>query len=287
MADASHSAAELTVQEYITHHLSFLTFGKIDGSWTFAHTPEEAAEMGFWAINVDTFGWSLFLGAGFLWFFYRVGRTASVENPSGAQNFVEAVVEFVDSRVSETFKYKNELIGPLCLTLLFWILLMNTMDLVPVDLLTSFGFEKFAAVVFHFEHAPFKIVPTTDPNITMGMSTLVFFMIIYYSIKNKGLGGFLGELAFHPFGKWMLPFNLIIEVPTLIAKPVSLGLRLFGNLYAGELLFLLIASMMGLWQLPADFVWAAFHLLVIPLQAFVFMMLTIVYLNAAHEKPHH
>ena len=287
MADASHSAAELTVQEYITHHLSFLTFGKIDGSWTFAHTPEEAAEMGFWAINVDTFGWSLFLGAGFLWFFYRVGRAASVENPSGAQNFVEAVVEFVDSRVSETFKYKNELIGPLCLTLLFWILLMNTMDLVPVDLLTSFGFEKFAAVVFHFEHAPFKIVPTTDPNITMGMSTLVFFMIIYYSVKNKGLGGFLGELAFHPFGKWMLPFNLIIEVPTLIAKPVSLGLRLFGNLYAGELLFLLIASMMGLWQLPAHFVWAAFHLLVIPLQAFVFMMLTIVYLNAAHEKPHH
>ena len=287
MADASHSAAELTVQEYITHHLSFLTFGKIDGSWTFAHTPEEAAEMGFWAINLDTFGWSLLLGAGFLWFFYRVGRTASVENPSGAQNFVEAVVEFVDSRVSETFKYKNELIGPLCLTLLFWILLMNTMDLVPVDLLTSFGFEKFAAVVFHFEHAPFKIVPTTDPNITMGMSTLVFFMIIYYSIKNKGLGGFLGELAFHPFGKWMLPFNLIIEVPTLIAKPVSLGLRLFGNLYAGELLFLLIASMMGLWQLPAHFVWAAFHLLVIPLQAFVFMMLTIVYLNAAHEKPHH
>tara|TARA_A100001388_G_scaffold247386_1_gene206903 strand:+ start:402 stop:1265 length:864 start_codon:yes stop_codon:yes gene_type:complete len=287
MADASHSAAELTVQEYITHHLSFLTFGKIDGSWTFAHTPEEAAEMGFWAINVDTFGWSLLLGAGFLWFFYRVGRTASVENPSGAQNFVEAVVEFVDSRVSETFKYKNELIGPLCLTLLFWILLMNTMDLVPVDLLTSFGFEKFAAVVFHFEHAPFKIVPTTDPNITMGMSTLVFFMIIYYSVKNKGLGGFLGELAFHPFGKWMLPFNLIIEVPTLIAKPVSLGLRLFGNLYAGELLFLLIASMMGLWQLPAHFVWAAFHLLVIPLQAFVFMMLTIVYLNAAHEKPHH
>lgn len=155
MADASHAAAELTVQEYITHHLSFLTFGRIDGHWGFAHTPEEAAEMGFWAINVDTFGWSLFLGAGFLWFFYRVGKNLSIENPSGAQNFVEAVVEFVDGRVAETFKYKNELIGPLCLTLLFWILLMNTMDLVPVDLLTSFGFEKFAAVVFHFEHAPF------------------------------------------------------------------------------------------------------------------------------------
>ena len=287
MADASHAAAELTVQEYITHHLSFLTFGRIDGHWGFAHTPEEAAEMGFWAINVDTFGWSLFLGAGFLWFFYRVGKNASIDNPSGIQNFVEYVVEFVDARVSESFKYKNELIGPLCLTLLFWILLMNTMDLVPVDLLTSFGFEKLASVVLHFEHAPFKIVPTTDPNITMGMSTLVFFMIIYYSIKNKGLGGFLGELAFHPFGKWMLPFNLIIEVPTLLAKPISLGLRLFGNLYAGELLFLLIAAMLGAWQLPAHFVWAVFHLLVIPLQAFVFMMLTIVYLNAAHEKPHH
>jgi F-type H+-transporting ATPase subunit a len=121
----------------------------------------------------------------------------------------------------------------------------------------------------------------------MGMSVFVFLLIIYYSIKNKGIGGFLSELAFHPFGKWMMPFNLIIEVPTLFAKPISLGLRLFGNLYAGELLFLLIASMLGYWQLPAHFVWAVFHILVIPLQAFVFMMLTIVYLNAAHEKPHH
>ncbi|NKB34661.1 MAG: F0F1 ATP synthase subunit A [Pseudomonadales bacterium] len=283
----AESAAELTVQEYITHHLSFLTFGRIDDHWGFAHTPEEASEMGFWAINVDTMGWSIFLGAAFLWFFHRVGKNATIENPSGIQNFVEAVVEFVDNRVSESFNYKNELIGPLCLLLLFWILLMNTMDLVPVDLLTTFGFEPLLHTVFHLENAPFKVVPTTDPNITMGMSVSVFLMIIYYSIKNKGLGGFLGELAFHPFGKWMMPFNLIIEAPTLFAKPISLGLRLFGNLYAGELLFLLIASMLGLWQLPAHFAWAAFHLLVIPLQAFVFMMLTIVYLNAAHEAPHH
>ncbi len=285
MAEAAH-AAELTVQDYITHHLSFLTFGKIDGHWGFAHTPEEASEMGFWAINVDTMGWSLFLGAGFLWLFRRVALNASVDNPSGIQNVVESVVEFVDARVSEGFNYKNELIGPLCLLLFFWILLMNTMDLVPVDLLTTFGFEPLLHMVFHMENSPFKVVPTTDPNITMGMSTMVFLMIIYYSIKNKGLGGFLGELAFHPFGKWMLPFNIIIEVPTLFAKPISLGLRLFGNLYAGELLFLLIASMLGLWQLPAHFAWAAFHLLVIPLQAFVFMMLTIVYLNAAHETHH-
>ena len=282
----AEAAAEQTVQEYINHHLSFLTFGKVDGHWGFAHTPEEAMEMGFWAVNVDTLGWSIFLGAAFLLFFRSVGKRATVEAPSGIQNFVEAVFEFVDARVSEGFNYKNDLIGPLCLTLFFWILLMNTMDLVPVDLITK-GFEIFAAVVFGFEHAPFKIVPTTDRNITMGMSVFVFLLIIYYSIKNKGIGGFLSELAFHPFGKWMMPFNLIIEVPTLFAKPISLGLRLFGNLYAGELLFLLIASMLGYWQLPAHFVWAVFHILVIPLQAFVFMMLTIVYLNAAHDKPHH
>jgi F-type H+-transporting ATPase subunit a len=285
MADAAHAAAEQSVQEYITHHLSFLTFGKVDGHWGFAHTPEQATEMGFWAVNVDTLGWSIFLGAAFLLFFRSVGLKASVDTPSGIQNFVEAVFEFVESQVTAGFNYKNDLIGPLCLMLFFWILLMNTMDLVPVDLITK-GFEIVAATVFGFEHAPFKIVPTTDPNITMGMSVFIFLLIIYYSIKNKGLGGFLSELAFHPFGKWMLPFNLIIEVPTLLAKPISLGLRLFGNLYAGELLFLLIASMLGYWQLPAHFVWAVFHLLVIPLQAFVFMMLTIVYINAAHETHH-
>ena len=291
MAEATQTgaehAADPTVQEYIVHHLAFLTFGNHpENGWSFARTGEEAAAMGFWAVNVDTLGWSLILGGLFLWFFYGVGKRASVAAPGGTQNFVEMVVEFVDDQVREGFNHKNDLIGPLCLTLFFWILLMNTMDLVPVDWITRL-FEIFAATAFHFEHAPFKIVPTTDPNITMGLSLSIFALILYYSVKCKGLGGFLGELAFHPFGKWMLPFNLAIELPTLLAKPVSLGLRLFGNLYAGELLFLLIAAMLGLWQLPAHFAWAAFHLLVVPLQAFVFMMLTIVYLDAAHEKPHH
>ena len=292
LAEAAHAALEhgaeaQTVQEYITHHLSYLTYGKhVDGSWGLAHTPEEAVDMGFWSIHVDTLGWSVFIGAAFLLFFRYVGKRATVDRPSGMQNFVEMIFEFVDARVAEGFNGKNPLVAPLALTIFVWIILMNTMDLVPVDWITGLA-TLVGEYGFGLEHMSFKIVPTTDVNITMGMSLSVFALIIYYSIKMKGLGGFLSELAFHPFGKWMLPFNLIIEVPTLFAKPISLGLRLFGNLYAGELLFLLIASMLGLFQLPAHFTWAVFHLLVIPLQAFVFMMLTIVYLNAAHETPDH
>lgn len=291
LAEAAHAVAEhgeagQSVQEYITHHLSYLTYGKFpDGHWGLAHTVEEATEMGFMAIHVDTMGWSIFLGAAFLLFFRYIGLRATSDVPSGIQNFVESIFEFVELQVSQGFNYKNAYIAPLCLTIFVWILLMNLMDLVPVDWLPQIA----AALggLWGLEHMSFKVVPTTDPNITMGMSISVFFLILYYSIKNKGVGGFLSELAFHPFGKWMLPFNLIIEVPTLLAKPISLGLRLFGNLYAGELLFLLIAGLLGAYQLPAYFVWAVFHLLVVPLQAFVFMMLTIVYLNAAHESHDH
>ncbi len=284
MAEAG--AESQTVQEYIVHHLSNLTWGRHpDGHWGFAHTPEEAADMGFMAIHVDSMGWSIGLGAAFLLWFRRVGLRASADSPGAIQNFVESIFEFVDNRVTEGFNHQNNLIGPLALTVFVWILLMNAMDLVPVDWITGIA-AWVGDRVFGFYHMPFKIVPTTDPNITMGMSLSIFALIIWYSIKHKGLGGFFGELAFHPFGKWMMPFNLMIEIPTLIAKPISLGLRLFGNLYAGELLFLLIAGLLGLYQLPAHFAWAVFHILVVPLQAFVFMMLTIVYLNAAHEPAH-
>ena len=291
LADAAHAVAEhgtevLTVQEYITHHLAYLTYGRFpDGHWGLALTPDEAMEMGFWSVHVDTLGWSIFIGAAFLLFFLYIGKKATTDTPNGMQNFVEMIFEFVDARVAEGFNGKNPLIAPLALTIFVWIILMNTMDLVPVDWITGLA-SLIGEHVFGLEHMAFKIVPTTDVNITVGMSLSVFALILYYSVKMKGIGGFLSELAFHPFGKWMLPFNLIIEVPTLLAKPISLGLRLFGNLYAGELLFLLIASMLGIVQLPAHFVWAVFHLLVIPLQAFVFMMLTIVYLNAAHESVH-
>jgi len=195
------------------------------------------------------------------------------------------IFEFVGNQVNEGFNHKNAHIAPLALTIFVWIVLMNLMDLVPVDWIPMIA--AWFGQGFGQEHMSFKVVPTTDPNITLGMSISVFFLIIYYSIKNKGLGGFLGELAFHPFGKWMVPFNLMIEIPTLLAKPISLGLRLFGNLYAGELLFLVIAGLLGAVQLPAHFIWAVFHILVVPLQAFVFMMLTIVYLNAAHDSPEH
>lgn len=291
LAEAAHAAAEhgaegQTVQEYITHHLSYWTYGRHpDGHWGFAHTIEEAKEMGFMAVHVDTMLWSLFLGGGALLFFRYIGKRATTDVPSGMQNFVESIFEFVDARVTEGFNHKNPLIAPLALTVFVWILLMNLMDLVPVDWLPEIAmfFGGFAGM----EHMSFKVVPTTDPNITLGMSISVFFLIIYYSIKNKGIGGFFAELAFHPFPKWLMPFNLMIEIPTLLAKPISLGLRLFGNLYAGELLFLVIASLLGLYQLPFHFVWAVFHILVVPLQAFVFMMLTIVYLNAAHDSPEH
>ncbi len=290
LADAAHAAAEhgaeTTAQEYITHHLSYLTFGQHpDGHWSFAHTMEEATEMGFMAFHVDTLFWSLFLGGGALLFFRWIGKKATSDVPNGVQNFVESIFEFVDERVSEGFNHKNPVIAPLALTVFVWILLMNLMDLVPVDWL-----PEVAIFIGHFfgqEHMSFKMVPTTDPNITLGMSFSIFALIIYYSIKNKGAWGFFSELAFHPFGKWMMPFNLMIEIPTLLAKPISLGLRLFGNLYAGELLFLVISALLGLYQLPFHFVWAVFHILVVPLQAFVFMMLTIVYLNAAHDGVHH
>lgn len=296
------SGTELTSNSYIQHHLQNLVLGKLpegyeraDGqildaaTWTLAHSPKEAVDMGFWSLNVDTMGWSIFLGMVFCFFFHRVAKSATSGAPSGFTNLVEMIVEFVNKNVNDIMSVKNPLIGPLALTIFVWVTLMNTMDVVPVDLL-----PLIAQFITGDSHLYFKVVPTTDPNITFGMSIGVFILIIYYSIKMKGVGGFLGELAFQPFGKYMIPANLLLEGIGLIAKPVSLALRLFGNLYAGELIFLLIASLLGA-ALPffigtflggaLQFVWAVFHILVVLLQAFIFMMLTIVYLSMAHE--HH
>ncbi len=293
------SSEGLTSNEYMQHHLQNLVYGKLPGGyeradghvieqaeWTFAHSPKEAVDMGFWAYNVDTLGWSIFLGLVFSFVFYRVAKSASADVPSGFTNFIEMCVEFVNGNVKEIFHAKNDLIAPLSLTIFCWVVLMNTMDLLPVDVL-----PLVAQWITGDPHLYFKVVPTTDPNITFGMSIGIFILIIYYSIKMKGIGGFVGELTLHPFSSknifvqvLFMPCNFILEGVSLVAKPVSLALRLFGNLYAGELIFLLIA-MLGYWQLPLHFVWAVFHILIVLLQAFVFMMLTIVYLSMAFE--HH
>ncbi len=279
------SAGPATSSEYIKHHLTNLTFGQhADGHWGFAHNAQEAAGMGFWAINVDSMLFSIGLGALFLWGFRRAARAATTGVPGGWQNFVEWVVEFIDDSVRGSFSGRNDLIAPLALTIFIWVFLMNFMDLIAVDLLPWLA--GMAGV--HF----LKIVPSTDPNITFGLSLTVFILVLYYSIKFKGVGGFFGELAFQPFPKWLAPVNLVLEGVTLIAKPVSLALRLFGNMYAGEMIFILIALMYGGGLLLGAFGgllqlgWAIFHILIITLQAFIFMTLTIVYLDMACQEHH-
>jgi len=283
--------AEQSASDYIKHHLVNLTYGRHpDGSWGFAHNAEEAQAMGFWAIHVDSMVWSILLGAGFIWLFRRVAVRATSGVPGKVQNVVETLVEFVDNTVRESFHGQSRLIAPLALTLFVWILLMNLMDLVPIDWLPMLA-QYFGANVLGMDphHVYMKVVPTTDVNVTMGMSLTVFVLIVIYSIRFKGVSGFVGELTLHPFSAknplvriLFVPINLILEGVALLAKPLSLGLRLFGNLYAAELIFILIA-MVGLWQLPLHFAWAVFHILVVPLQAFIFMMLTVVYLSLASQ----
>ncbi|MDP2833609.1 MAG: F0F1 ATP synthase subunit A [Pseudomonadota bacterium] len=295
------SAEAHTSTEYIKHHLQNLTYGQLpagyergegevlqESTWTLAHTAQEAKDMGFMAINVDTLGFSILLGALFLFFFHKVARSAakSVASgaPSGLVNFVEWVVEFIDSSVKGSFTARNPMVAPLALTIFIWIFLMNLMDLVPIDWLPGIA----GALGLPF----LKVVPSTDPNATFGMSLSVFALVIYYSIKMKGIGGFVGELTLQPFGKWGMPANLLLEGVNLIAKPVSLALRLFGNMYAGEMIFILIAIMFSGGTVLAltggvlQWAWAVFHILIITLQAFIFMTLTIVYLDMAHQEHH-
>jgi F-type H+-transporting ATPase subunit a len=347
MASEAHDASS-----YIQHHLQNLTWGRHpDGTWGFAENAEQAQYMGFWAIHVDTMLWSVLLGFVFFALFYRVARNATSDVPGKFQSTIEVIIEFIDSSVRDSFHGTNKLIAPLALTLFVWIFFMNFMDLIPVDWLPWVA--SSAGIEFQ------KVVPTTDVNATLGMAFMVFAMIIYYSIKIKGVRGFLGELVMNPlnpkdlgmpivFWPFVMAFNLLLELVSLIAKPVSLALRLFGNLYAGELIFILIALVFGagsgligsglqsvfpdhnvpsyfwvlstiavamtlglnlrgklatkrtLWILAIElfligglafsggqlmhFGWAVFHILVITLQAFIFMMLTIVYLSMAHEQ---
>ena len=275
--------------EYIQHHLKFLS------------NKESSGILDFHTIHWDSIFFSVLLALLFAVSFYLAARKAKANPgvPRGFQSFVEFVVEWVDSQVKDSFHGNSKLIPALALTIFSWVLLFNAMDILPVDLLPAIAHG------FGIEHL--KVVPSTDVNVTFALSLSVFALIIFYSIKMKGLGGFIAEFTLQPFvaknpvvKAILVPFNLLLEIVPFLARPISLSLRLYGNLFAGEMIFLLLAalSLQGVQQLShvggwglliAQFVlalvWAIFHLLVITLQAFIFMVLTIVYLSMAHE--HH
>jgi F-type H+-transporting ATPase subunit a len=275
-----------TANEYILHHLTFLS------------NKEPKGIVDFSVIHLDTVFFSAVLAILFGGAFYFAARTAKAGVPGKFQNFVELLVETVDEQVKDTFHGTNKLLAPLALTIFCWVFLFNAMDLLPVDLL------PWAAHHAGIEHL--KVVPSTDLNTTFAMSLTVFVLIIYYSIKVKGLGGFLAELTMQPFVAknivvkiLLVPVNLLLEIVPFLARPISLSLRLYGNLFAGEMIFLLLAALTlhgaqqlssaGGWallvaQFALAFAWAVFHLLVITLQAFIFMVLTIVYLAMAQER---
>jgi F-type H+-transporting ATPase subunit a len=280
MSMASEGAQ--TSAEYIQHHLKNLQVCQNEtGDWIWNHCSGN-----FWAINVDSMVFSVLLGLFLSVLFSRIAKNATTGRPGKMQAFVEIVIEFVNDSVKGTFHGKNAMIAPLALTVVTWVFMMNLMDLIPVDWLP---FVAHAAGVEYL-----KVVPTTDPNITFAMSLSVFVLILFYSFKIKGIGGFvIGELMMNPlnprdlgvpkiFWPFVCAFNFILETVALLAKPLSLSLRLFGNMYAGELMFILIA-LLGFLQLPLHFGWAVFHILIVTLQAYIFMMLTIVYLSQAHE----
>lgn len=229
------------------------------------------------SLNLDTLLVSIMVGVLFLTFFYFVARRAQSAVPGKLQNFVEIILEFVDNTVKGVFHGQSELIGPLALTIFVWVFLMSFMDLMPVDLLPR------AAEAMGIPY--FRAVPTADLNQTFALSLSVFFLIFFYSIKMKGWGGFAKEILTHPFGPWLFPVNIVFRIIEDFSKPFSLAFRLYGNLFAGELIFVLIAALLPWWfQWVPGSIWAIFHILIITLQAFIFMILTIIYLSMASEK---
>jgi F-type H+-transporting ATPase subunit a len=256
----------LTQGQYVQHHLEHLTLdlktGQIGGE-------------GFWVINLDTLIVSVVIGFIIIGLFRFAAKRASSGVPGKLQNFVEMIVGFVQKSVEESYHGKSKLIAPLALVIFLWVFLLNAMDLLPVDLLPRLlGFVDV-------EH--FKNLPTADPNATFAMSLSVFFLIIFYNIKIKGFH-LVKELLTQPFGAFLFPVNIIFRCIEEGVKPLSLALRLFGNMFAGELVFILIALLPWWSQWLPGSIWAIFHILVISIQAFIFMMLTIVYLSMAHDK---
>ncbi|VAW42213.1 ATP synthase F0 sector subunit a [hydrothermal vent metagenome] len=273
---------------YIKHHLQNSTVEVVENST-------------FWTINTDSVFYSIMTAVIFLGLFSYVAKTAKAGVPTRLQNFIEIILKFIDEQVKDLFHYESKVVAPLALSVFVWVFLMNFMDLVPVDLLPWLG------TLVGIEYM--RVVPSTDLNITFGLSFGVILLVMYYNFTKKGAKNYAKEYFGHPFEgngvfvKLILVFpNVLLNTVETIAKPVSLGLRLFGNLYAGELIFLLIAvftlgygleqllSVGGIVMIVAQFtlglVWALFHILIITLQAFIFMMLSIVYLAQSHDTGH-
>lgn len=246
--------------EYIKEHLTNLSYGS-----------------GFWQINIDTLIVSFLLGSVFLSIFYVVAKSATSGVPGRLQNFVELLIEFINNQIRDTYHGHNKIIAPLALTIFVWVFLMNFMDLLPVDLLSV------VLHLFNIKSHHFKLVPTTDPNLTLGLSITVFLLVMFYSVAIKGIKNSVIEFISTPFSIWLLPMNIFFKIIEGLAKPLSLGLRLFGNLYAGELIFILIGLLPWWAQWVLGGPWVIFHILIITIQAFIFMMLTIVYLAMAED----
>lgn len=273
---------------YIEHHLV-------------NHTTQLVENDSFWTMNTDSVFYTLLLAVLYIWFFRRVAKKATAGVPSKTQNLIEMVIGFIDAQVKDIFHGQSKIVAPLALSIFIWVFLMNFMDLIPVDLLPWLG--TLVGIDY------MRVVPSTDLNITFGLSFGVMLLVFYYSftVKKPFALGYFKEFATHPFESPNLLVQTILAIPNIflnivetVAKPVSLGLRLFGNMYAGELIFILIAvltlnygmsdvfsvggGVMSIAQFFLALVWALFHILIITLQAYIFMMLSIVYLNMAHEQ---
>jgi F-type H+-transporting ATPase subunit a len=258
----------ISTGDYVSHHLQFLQLNLHTLKW---------GNGGFWTLNVDSLFMSIALGVIFLGLFRWMATRLSVDKPSRLQNLLEFIYDFVDGMSADAFKGHSRLIAPLAMTIFVWILLMNMIDLLPVDLIPRLAMASGAT---HF-----RAVGTADPNLTFGMSLSVFVLLIFYNFKGKGAKGFAKEVFTQPFGLALFPINVIFRLLEDIVKPFSLSLRLFGNLFAGELIFIIIALLPWWVQFFLGVPWTIFHVLIILIQAFIFMMLTVVYLNMAHE--HH
>ena len=286
-ADSAAAAHGPTAGEYIVHHLTF---------W---QNKKPANVVDFTVFNWDSLFWAILIGVVTCFFLWKAARKATPGVPGRFQAAVEILVEMVDSQAKGIVHnaQSRKFVAPLALTVFVWIFMMNAMDLLPVDLIPYIWERIYGAAGGDPHHAYMRVVPTADLSVTMGLSLSVLLVCLFYNVKIKGLGGWIHELFTAPFGSHPLlwPFNFLMQIIEFVAKTVSHGMRLFGNMYAGELIFMLIALMGGAWSLSATGIglaighiiagsaWAIFHILIITLQAFVFMMLTLVYIGQAHD----